>query len=69
VDGDELNPLTARYALALPGLTGAHLDRRVERLRGFTAFEAERAVTHVARHPSPPHTSPDRGAQILILAR
>jgi hypothetical protein len=65
----ELQPLTARFTLDLPGadelksvvkhvvaecsrerpvsvgLSAADLDRLVDRLRGFTAFEAERAVT------------------------
>jgi len=65
----ELEPLTARFTLELPGadeltsivkrvvaecsrerpvsmaLSPADLERLVDRLRGFTAFEAERAVT------------------------
>ena len=50
----ELEPLTARFTLDLPGAeelksvdTGRSpdLDRLVDRLRGFTTFEAERAIT------------------------
>jgi hypothetical protein len=65
----ELEPLTARFTLDLPGadelksvvkrvvaecarerpvsmgLSPADLDRLVDRLRGFTTFEAERAIT------------------------